>query len=110
MNKKDLAKEVNNSNLLFYGELEGFLDEYIKEFFKVEVKEVGFDDNHKMNNLQFWLVVSWLVSMDYLEYGTSPRGVWLTEEGEYFKNYCLNTETPISNLTRMEPSEYEDYC
>ena len=93
--------ELENTNCLFYGELEYYLDEYIKKFFSVEVKDVGFNEDHPMNNLEFWFVVSMLVKMDMLEYGTSPRGAWLTDEGILFKKYCLETENPISELLEI---------
>lgn len=93
-----IKEAVENSNLLFYGELESFLDDYLPKFFSVEIKDVGFDEKHPMNNLEFWFTVSWLESMDYTDYGTSPRGAWLTEEGEEFKSYILETEKPITKL------------
>ena len=98
---KKWAEKIQNTDCLFYGELEFYLDKYIKRFFSVEVKDVGFDDNHEMNNLEFWFVVSMLVSAGMLEYGTSPRGAWLTEDGKEFKKYCIETEQPISRLTEI---------
>lgn len=98
MKIEELKEMVENSHALFYGELECHLDTYLPEFFSVDVKDVGFDDNHPMNNALFWFTVSWLVEMDCLEYGTSPRGAWLTDKGEEFKTYVLTTEKPITNL------------
>jgi hypothetical protein len=99
MEKEEKMKEkIENTDALFYGELEYYLDEYLPKFFSVEVKDVGFNEKHPMNNLEFWFTVSWLVRMDYLEYGTSPRGAWLTEEGEEFKKYVLSNKEPISKL------------
>ena len=54
-----------------------------------------------MNNLEFWFVVSMLVKMDMLEYGTSPRGAWLTDDGKEFRKYCLENEQPITNLLSL---------
>ncbi len=99
--KEKWAELLQDTNCLFYGELEYHLDKYIKKFFSVFVKDVGFDDNHAMNTLEFWFVISMLVKMDMLEYGTSPRGAWLTEDGELFKKYCLETDEPISNLIQI---------
>jgi len=98
MNKEELKETIENSSLLFYGEIEYCLDRYLPKFFSVETPEVGFDDSHAMNDLQYWLVVSWLTEMDMFEYGTSPRGGWLTEKGEQFKKYVLETEKPITSL------------
>lgn len=92
-------KEIlQNSDALFYGELEYYLDEYLPKFFSVEVKDVGFDQKHQMNDLQFWFTVSWLHQMGCLEYGTSPRGAWLTEKGKELKEYVLKTENPITKI------------
>ena len=93
---------LHDTDCLFYGELEHHLDEYIKKFFSVQVPEVGFEKNHEMNNLVFWFVVSMLERMDMLEYGTSPRGAWLTEDGELFKKYCLKTDKPITKLLHQQ--------
>lgn len=101
MNKLELAKKVGNSSLLFYGELDYLLDSYMKKFFSVEIKEVGFDDNHEMNTLEFWFTVSWLNEMDFVEYGTSPRGAWLTESGKSFKKYVLENVSPITSLVEF---------
>jgi len=94
-------EKLEQTNCLFYGELEFYLDKYIKEFFSVEVQEVGFNEFHPMNDLQFWLVVSILERMGMLEYGTSPRGAWLTKDGKEFKEYCMKTDNPITKLVRL---------
>ena len=104
--KEKWAELLENTDCLLYGELEFYLDQYLKDFFRVEVKDVGFDDNHPMNNLPFWFVVSMLVKMDMLEYGTSPRGAWLTEDGKLFKQYCLTQEKPISELREITQKKY----
>lgn len=96
--KEEWKSLIKDTNALFYGELEYHLDIYLPKFFSVEVSDVGFDDNHPLNDALFWFVVSWLVHMDMLEYGVSPRGAWLTKEGEEFKQYVLSTEKPITSL------------
>lgn len=102
MEKEQLKEMIENTDALFYGELEYYLDEYLPKFFSVEVKDVGFDEKHPMNNLEFWFTVSWLVRMDCLEYGTSPRGAWLTEKGKALKQYVLSTKDPIQSLIHSE--------
>lgn len=97
--KEEKWKELlENTDCLFYGELEYHLDSYIKKFFSVDVKDVGFEESHSLNTVEFWLVVSMLVKMDMLEYGTSPRGAWLTEDGKEFKKYCLSENQPFTKL------------
>jgi hypothetical protein len=98
MSKEEMLARVENTDALFYGELEYHLDQYLPKFFSVEVKDVGFNDKHPMNTLEFWFVVSWLVRMDFLEYGTSPKGAWLTESGKEFKEYVLSNKEPITSL------------
>jgi len=101
---KEWKNKLQDTNCLFYGELEFYLDTYIKKFFSVDVKDVGFNEEHPMNNLEFWFVVSMLVHMDMLEYGTSPRGAWLTEEGEKFKEFCLKEDNPITKILSVVDS------
>ena len=98
MDEVKLRDKITETDLLFYGDIEPHLNEYLPKFFSVDVSEVGFITSHRMNTLEFWAVVSWLVRMDFLEYGTSPRGAWLTEEGEEFKKYVLETKDPITHL------------
>ena len=102
MGNNEFKEMIEGTDALFYGELEYLLDEYLPKFFSVEVKEVGFDEKHTMNNLEFWFTVSWLVRMNCLEYGTSPRGAWLTEKGNRFKKYILSNKKPITNLVHGE--------
>lgn len=96
--KETFKEMIQDTDALFYGELEFLLDKYLPKFFSVEVSDVGFNKDHPMNNLEFWFTVSWLVRMDCLEYGTSPRGAWLTEKGEEFKKYVLSVKEPITKL------------
>lgn len=96
--QEKFREKIEDTDMLCYGDIEPHLDAYLPKFFAVEVKEVGFNDEHSMNTLEFWFVVSWLVKMDFLEYGTSPRGAWLTREGQEFKNYVLSTPKPITNI------------
>jgi len=102
MELEKLREKLEESGLLFYGEMEYFLDEYLPKFFEVDVKSVGFNEEHPMNNLQFWFTVSWLTKMGFLEYGTSPRGAWLTEDGKRFKEYILSTPEPIEKALNVE--------
>lgn len=96
--KAYFKEKVEGTIVLFYGDIEPLLDEYLPKFFQVNMQDVGFDEQHPMYDALYWFVVSWLVSMDFAEYGTSPRGAWLTEEGEQFKEYILSTKDPITHL------------
>lgn len=100
--KEEWKDKLYDTDALFYGELEFYLDEYLPKFFSVGVSDVAFTKDHKMNDALFWFTVSWLVSMNFLDYGTSPRIAWLTEEGKKFKEYVLETPDPITRLLHMK--------
>jgi hypothetical protein len=102
MEEKELAEMVSNSRLLFYGEMDSFLGDYLKDFFSREIRDVGFSDDNSINNVTWWFCISWLVSIDCIEYGTSPRGGWLTEKGEALKKYVLENENPIEKLIEID--------
>lgn len=40
-------------------------------------------------SVAYWLFLSELIRMDLAEYGTSPRGAWLTSNGERFRRLFL---------------------
>lgn len=96
--REQWREKIQDTDMLCYGDIEPHLDKYLPKFFSVEVREVGFNDEHPMNTLEFWYTVSWLNRMDFLDYGTSPRGAWLTDEGEQFKKYILSTPQPITKI------------
>ena len=98
MNKEELKEMLGDSFVLFYGDIEPHLDTYLPNFFSVDIKDVGFNDNHELNDALFWFVVSWLESVDCIDYGTSPRGAWLTDKGEALKQWVLENESPITKL------------
>lgn len=104
MNIEKVKEKIDNTRALFYGELEWHLDNYLPKFFSVEVKDVGFDESHPLNTLEFWFTVSWLSEMDFLEYGTSPRGAWLTDEGKEFKEFILKGGT-VSEIIHKKESQ-----
>lgn len=92
-----IADLIEGSPLLFYGEFEIYLDIFIKEVFKYEFRDIGFGNVKKDNTFltAYWFLISWLNSKDLFDYGTSPRGGWLTEKGERFKKIILEHDNSI---------------
>lgn len=90
---------LDNSPLLFYGEFEGYLDTFLKEVFARDFKECGFGEVEMTNDFAtaYWFFLSWMVSQDLFEYGTSPRGGWLTEKGDKFKKIVTENENAIQS-------------
>ena len=63
-----------------------------------------------------WLLITVLIGADILEYGTSPRGAWLTEEGRALKEFtdARTVEQLVAVITDRWGDEYihctPDYC
>ena len=61
-----------------------------------------------------WLMINIFCKQDLIDYGTSPRGGWLSEKGIIFKKY-LNTKTvdELYDLTSVDEEYnhcYPDHC
>lgn len=93
-----LANIIENSTLLFYGEFEDYLNSFLKEVFKYEFKDIGFGyiQKDEIFLTAYWFLLSWLCSHGLFEYGSSPRGGWLTEDGKRFKKIILENDNAIS--------------
>ncbi len=94
---KFMSEILDNSPLLFYGEFEVYLNKFMKMIFQHEFREYGFGDI-KMDDISqtaYWFLISWLESQNMFEYGTSPRGGWLTEKGERFKKIIMENENAL---------------
>lgn len=59
-----------------------------------------------------WLLINTLCHVNIVEYGTSPRYAWLTEQGTRLRDYMLSKT--VAELTKLAPSDYihcgSDYC
>lgn len=84
---------INDSHWLFYGDLD--LVPFLKKVFTRELRDWGFEALPEEFALPYWLVVSELIALNLAEYGTSPRGAWLTEKGERFKKLVMENENAI---------------
>ena len=97
MKKEDLefiADIFEKSHWLFYGDLDATFDDFVKEVFQHDFKDRGFGgiSMDKTFSIAYWLFLSELVALNLAEYGTSPRGSWLTDDGERFKKIFLENE------------------
>jgi len=54
----------------------------------------------------YWLFISELTALNLYEYGTSPRGGWLTDAGEMFKKIILENEDAISETKQYIMEKY----
>ena len=94
---------VNSTGLLLYGELDELL--FKKMIIVLEMKRDKVlsdgEDLEEVTALEYWLIMSELERADFFEYGTSPRGGWLTDEGEAFLN-------ELKSMTLKEFLEIED--
>lgn len=102
-----LAERLEDSSWLFYGEFEEYLNLFLKEIFSKELRDIGFDEAQR-NDFQvaYWSVLSELVSLDFAEYGTSPRGAWLTPDGERFKRIVLELTDAIPRAAKFTHLKY----
>lgn len=57
-----------------------------------------------------WLLINALCRIDIIEYGTSPRYGWLTEQGKALRKFVL--ARPLDELVSLvcEDREGNDYC
>ena len=103
MLKSDLEWVDNlflGSSWLFYGEFEEYLNEFLKEILNGDFKEYGFNSglpNH--TQVAYWSVISEMVSLNLLEYGTSPRCPWLTQDGERFASIILSSDNALREVS-----------
>lgn len=111
MDKEDLeflAGVLEKSRWLFYGDLDFYFDKFVRMVFGRELKEWGCEGESMEPDFAtaYWLFLSELVALDLAEYGTSPRGAWLTEEGERFKNLCMKYPDAIAQANQFIYDRY----
>ena len=102
-----LADLLEKSNWLFYGEFDDYLNTFLKRAFQKEPKDFGFDESLP-NDFQvaYWSVISELNALNLIDYGTSPRGAWLTDDGKRFKALVLDRENAIAEATKVTHYRY----
>jgi hypothetical protein len=54
----------------------------------------------------YWLFISLLVANDMYEYGTSPRGGWLTEKGKRLKKIVIENPDWLGYYHEYEDEVY----
>ena len=95
-----------------YGTGENYTIPALKKFMDLVPLEGCYDYQlleKEMTPLVAWLFINLLCHhrIDMLEYGTSPRGAWLTSRGKALKEYmATKTVDELTNLT----SHDENYC
>lgn len=96
-----LEEILNKASWLFYGDLEETFDDFVKKVFQHEFSEYGFEKikMEKEFAIAYWMFLSELCRLDLAEYGTSPRGAWLTEKGKRFKKLIMEEEETIIKAT-----------
>lgn len=103
-----LAEILDKSHWLFYGDLDEHFTKFVKSVFSHEFREFGFEEV-KMEPtfaVAYWLFLSELVALDLAEYGTSPRGAWLTDNGERFKKLVMENEDAIGEANEFIYKKY----
>jgi len=111
MNNEDkefLADILEKSHWLLYGDLDEHFTDFIKEVFKHEFRDYGFEDIKMAPDfaVAYWLFLSELVALKLADYGTSPRGAWLTEEGKKFKRLIMENEDAIVEANNFIHEKY----
>lgn len=103
-----LADTLEKSHWLMYGDLDEHFDSFVRKVFQHEFKEYGFEEVKMEPDfaVAYWLFLSELVSLNLAEYGTSPRGAWLTLEGERFKKIVLSQEKAIETANDFIYKKY----
>ncbi len=104
---KWLADVLDESSWLFYGEFDEYLQSFFSGIFQEELSHYGFNESLS-NDFQvaYWSVLSELVKLDLAEYGTSPRGAWLTPNGEKFKEIITGNPKAIPLATNLIYEKY----
>ncbi len=111
MNQEDLnfmAEILEKSKWLLYGDLEQTFSTFLKRVFAHELKDWGFGDVNMSDDFAtaYWLLIAELNALNLVDYGTSPRGCWLTKEGERFKSIILAHDDAISEANTYIYKKY----
>lgn len=102
-----LAERIDDSSWLFYGEFDAYLNNFLRAIFEKDLRDIGFDQTLP-NDFQvaYWSVLSELVKLDLVEYGSSPRGAWLTPDGERFKRIIMGLPDAIQRAAEFTHLKY----
>ena len=89
---------LHNATWLFYGDLDEHFDNFTKAVFSQDLKKWGFGEIKMEPDfaVAYLLFISELCKLNLVDYGTSPRGAWLTEQGERFKKIVMENENAIA--------------
>ena len=85
-----------------YGTGDPFIWEAVKSFL-VEVPEEGNYDSQKLEDAVTptvaWLLINLFCRAEMIEYGTSPRGGWLTDSGKALQHFVK--ERSVEDILKL---------
>lgn len=96
-----LDETLRDAHWLFYGDLDEYFAEFVCSIFgrlderpsnPPSFSPFGFTDGVQMEKdyaVAYWLFLSELCMLGLAEYGTSPRGAWLTPAGVRFRRIVM---------------------
>ena len=94
MTEEEFDEWYNNLSILTYGEIsDEELKDHIITILTWREQGIFISDNipeNKFTVLEYWLLLGLLI--DCIDYGTSPRGAWLTDFGKNILEYLRNTK------------------
>ena len=100
-----------------YGSGEEFILCALRQFFELCPAEGGYDYvllESRLGGAVAWLLINVLCKVNALDYGTSPRGAWLTPEGRALRDFVLaRTVDELVALTERQEGYvncYPDAC
>lgn len=107
-----LADILERSNWLFYGDLDAYFQPFLQDVFAHELRDWGFEKIRVTPafHLAYWLLISEMVDLNLVEYGTSPRGAWLTRDGERFKRIIQEDDQAIWKANEYTRGKYNSFA
>ena len=94
-----INKWLAQTDLLMYGELNDVIYSKLIYVLTLKMNKVFTDgSNLAISQCEYWLLLSELNAHGFIEYGTSPRGAWLTNEGLVF----------FEQLTKLTNEEFTE--
>ena len=101
-----LIEFLEETEILFYGEFEEIFPRILNEMINYEQEMSWIKDRlDYMSRSEYWFMVSILNKTGIIEYGSSPRGYWLTEKGKKLKSLFHL----IDNTEKMQKYTLEYY-
>ncbi len=91
-----------------YGSGEEYIFDGLKAFFSCVKKDGCYEHEvieKSLGGLSCWLFINILCRADIIDYGTSPRYVWLSDKGKILKEYIESKTTEeLYKMTNVDES------